>query len=509
MNTLKSNIKITYFVALLSVFNFLFFHYPFFKFVFQNLDYCSFNGITIIISLIILMLVLNAFMFYLIFSLSRYVGKFLMVLFFIINSIAVYFINTYGVILDESMIGNVLNTKFEELISFFSMKLILYLIFFGIIPSIYIVKVKIITVVWKKFLITISLTLLFFLSLIFANASNWLWIDKNSKTLGGLAMPWSYTVNISLFYVHQYKSNQKEILLPNATLKDNQKSVVVLVIGESARSQNFSLYGYNKNTNPLLSKIPNVSHFNATSCATYTTAGVKGILSHSDSGDLYEILPNYLYRNNVEVVWRTTNWGEPPVHIKNYQKREELLSQCKGEGCEYDELLLTELKEQIKASKNNKVLIVLHTSSSHGPTYSKKYPPKFENFKPVCNSVELGNCSQAELINAYDNTIVYTDYLLSKVIEDLKELKEFHSAMIFVSDHGESLGEKNLYMHGIPLSIAPKEQYEIPFIVWTSDGSKQLKPNKLVSQYYVFHSILNFLGVQSPIYDEKMNIFKQ
>jgi lipid A ethanolaminephosphotransferase len=154
-------------------------------------------------------------------------------------------------------------------------------------------------------------------------------------------------------------------------------------------------------------------------------------------------------------------------------------------------------------------LIVLHTSSSHGPTYSKKYPPKFENFKPVCNSVELGNCSQAELINAYDNTIVYTDYLLSKVIEDLKELKEFHSAMIFVSDHGESLGEKNLYMHGIPLSIAPKEQYEIPFIVWTSDGSKQLKPNKLVSQYYVFHSILNFLGVQSPIYDEKMNIFKQ
>ena len=158
------------------------------------------------------MLVLNAFMFYLIFSLSRYVGKFLMVLFFIINSIAVYFINTYGVILDESMIGNVLNTKFEELISFFSMKLILYLIFFGIIPSIYIVKVKIITVVWKKFLITISLTLLFLLSLIFANASNWLWIDKNSKTLGGLAMPWSYTVNISLFYVHQYKSNQKEML---------------------------------------------------------------------------------------------------------------------------------------------------------------------------------------------------------------------------------------------------------------------------------------------------------
>ncbi len=112
-------------------------------------------------------------------------------------------------------------------------------------------------------------------------------------------------------------------------------------------------------------------------------------------------------------------------------------------------------------------------------------------------------------MNAYDNTIVYTDYILYKVIEDLKQLKEYKSAMIFVSDHGESLGEKNLYMHGLPLSIAPKEQYEIPFIVWLSDNSlKQLKPNKILSQNHVFHSVLNFLNIQSPIYNEEMNIFK-
>jgi len=219
-------------------------------------------------------------------------------------------------------------------------------------------------------------------------------------------------------------------------------------------------------------------------------------------------LPNYLYRNNVEVIWRTTNWGEPPIHIKNYQNRDVLMPNCKGEGCNYDEVLLTGLKEQILASKKNKILIVLHTSTSHGPTYSKKYPPRFETFKPVCNSVELGNCTQTALLNAYDNTIVYTDYILSKVIEDLQQLKEYHSAMIFVSDHGESLGEKNLYMHGLPLSIAPKEQYEIPFIVWLSDSSKQLKPNKILSQNHVFHSVLNFLNIQSPIYNEQMNIFK-
>ncbi|MPM07097.1 Phosphoethanolamine transferase EptA [bioreactor metagenome] len=506
---LKNSLKITHFVLLMSFLNLVFFHFSFYNFVFQNLDYKSLNGIVIIISLVIIMLVVNAFVFYLLFSLSRFVGKPLLIAFFIINSVAVYFTNTYGIIIDKSMIGNILNTNYEESSGFFSFRLILYVISSGIIPAIYIIKVKIINVAWKKFLITSSLTLLFIVILVFANASNWLWIDKNSKKLGGLAMPWSYSVNTALFYIDKHNQNKKEILLPDATIKDNEKSVVVLVIGESARSQNFSLYGYDKNTNPLLSKTKNLYHFNATSCATYTTAGVKGILEHTRTDDLYEILPNYLYRNNVDVVWRTTNWGEPPVHIKDYQNKDVLMANCKGEGCNYDEILLTGLKEQIASSKKNKVLIILHTSTSHGPTYSKKYPSRFEIFKPVCNSVELGNCSHQELINAYDNTIVYTDYILYNIIEDLKQLKEYKSTMLFVSDHGESLGEKNLYMHGVPLSLAPMEQYEIPFIVWVSDNSsKQLKPNKILSQNHVFHSVLNFLGIQSPIYDEKMNIFK-
>jgi lipid A ethanolaminephosphotransferase len=509
MRLLKNKIKIIHFVLLISCLNFLFFHFPFFKFVFNNVDYKSLNGINIFICLIILMLVVNAFVFFLICFLSRFVGKFLLVVFFIINAIAVYFINTYSVIIDESMIGNVLNTNYAESSGFFSIKLILYIILLGVIPSVYIIKVKIIAIPVKRFLIITLGSLLFILAVAFANASNWLWIDKNSKTLGGLAMPWSYTVNLSLFYVHKHQENEKEILLPNATIKDNQKSVVVLVIGESARSQNFSLYGYSKNTNPLLSKTPDVFHFNATSCATYTTAGVKCILEHKNTGELYEILPNYLYRNGVEVIWRTTNWGEPPVHIKNYLNREALMKNCKGEGCNYDEVLLNNLKEQIAASTKNKILIILHTSISHGPEYSKKYPPQFEDFKPVCNSVELANCSHAELVNAYDNTIGYTDYILYNVIEDLKQLKEYKSAMIFVSDHGESLGEKNLYMHGLPLSLAPKEQYDIPFIVWTSDNSlKQFKPENTLSQNHVFHSVLNFLGIQSPIYNEQLNIFK-
>lgn len=508
LNFLERNWKITHFALLLSFVNLMFFHFPFYGFVFNNLDYNSLGGMGLVISLVVLMFIVNAFAFYLVLFLFRFVGRLLLGLFFVANAVAVYFVNTYGVIIDESMVGNVLNTDYEEAGSFLSMKLVVYVVLLGILPAIYIVMAKILYGTLKRFSITASFTLLFILALVFANASNWLWIDKNSKTLGGLAMPWCYSVNTSLFYIHQAQKNKKEILLPDASFGDDKKSVVVLVIGESARSQNFSLYGYGKNTNPLLSKTPGVFHFSATSCATYTTAGVKCILEHAETDELYEILPNYLYRNNVEVIWRTTNWGEPPIHVKNYLRKADLMRNCQGDGCSYDEILLAGLADQIRASTKNKILVVLHTSTSHGPTYSKKYPPQFEAFKPVCNSVELGNCTHEELVNAYDNTIVYTDYILSRIIEDLKGLTEYKSAMIFVSDHGESLGEKNLYMHGMPVSIAPKEQFDIPFIVWVSEGSRLLKPNKSVSQHNVFHSVLDFLSVDSPIYDERMNIFE-
>src|SRR5690606_1780295 len=461
---MSKKIKASYFALLFSFINLVLYHYPFFKFVFGNIDVKSLNGILLLISLIIAAILANAFFFYLVLFLLRKVGKWLMALFFIINAIAVYFVNTYGVIIDETMIGNVLNTNYEESSSFFSFGLVLYIILIGIIPSILLFRIKFVRVKPKKFLIHIFLTLIVLVFIAFANASNWLWIDKNSKTLGGLAMPWSYAVNISLFYKHKSEKNEKEILLPNATIKNTEKSVFVLVIGESARSENFSLYGYKKETNPLLSKIENVHHYNAQSCATYTTAGLKCILEHKDTGDLYEILPNYLFRNDVEVIWRSTNWGEPPVHVKNFDNKEALRENCEGESCEFDEILLKGLTEQLLASKKDKILVVLHTSTSHGPTYFKKYPAQFEKFSPVCKSVELANCTQEELINAYDNTIVYTDYILATLIDDLKHLEGYNSSMIFISDHGESLGENNLYMHGIPASIAPKEQLDIPFI---------------------------------------------
>ncbi|MDI9336967.1 MAG: phosphoethanolamine transferase domain-containing protein, partial [Alphaproteobacteria bacterium] len=284
------------FLVLMSVLNLVIFHIPFFNFVFKNMNINSFNGILLLFNLILTIFILYFFIFYLICYLSKYVGKFFIILFFILNASALYFVNTYSIIIDETMIGNMLNTNYEEASSFFSFKCILYIIVLGVLPSIYIFKTILHKESIKVFLITLFIAFVSIVFLIFINASNWLWIDKNSKQLGGLAMPWCYTINMSLFYAHQSQANEQEILLPKATIVDSNKTIVILVIGESARKQNFSLYGYHKNTNPLLSKISNVHHFDATSCATYTTAGIKCILEYKNTLALYEILPNYLYR---------------------------------------------------------------------------------------------------------------------------------------------------------------------------------------------------------------------
>ncbi len=465
----------------------------------------DFNGVAITASLVLIMIAANFFAFYLLLYLGRVVGKALMSAIFIGNAISLYFINTYEVMLDDTMMGNVFNTNTTEATSYYSTAAILYVLFLGVLPAVCICLSKIDYGNIKRFFANIGVTIAVILVVAFANASNWTWIDKQAPVIGSLLLPWSYIVNSIRYHNQLAERNREEILLPDATFSNDEKAVAVLVIGESARRDHFSLYGYERDTNPLLEKTEGVHHFNANSSATYTTAGVQAILEHAPTGILYEVLPNYIHRCGGETVWRSTNWGEPPLHFDNVHFDYSNRDSCTA--CGYDEELASGLKEEIESSGRNKVLIVLHTSTSHGPSYNQKYPDKFERFSPVCTNVELSKCTHNELINAYDNTIVYTDYIISKVIDELKKLDGWNCCMIFVSDHGESLGEKNLYMHGVPLSIAPKEQYEIPFIVWSSVGSRSIKNLKETTQHHVFHSVADFLDLDTPVLDHNLSVF--
>ncbi len=507
------------FSCIVSIGTLLLYNLPFFNYVSQNTNESTGGIIFLQASLVIIMLALNFMLTYLSMWLLRIVARILLAIFAIINATAVYFIITYSAIINATTIENVFNTRYSEASGFFSWSLWMFIAVFGVLPALYCLMQPVVIGKAKKLGIYCGSSLAIILLVASLNISQTLWISQHDTELGGLLQPWSYVVN-TCRVISSYQDEQaEEIKLPDGTIADHEKAVVVLVIGESARKANFQLYGYQRDTNPLLSKQEGLKVYQATACATYTTAGTKAILEPKDSGDLYELLPNYAFRTGVDVSWRTSNWGEPPIHIDEYLTDTDLSDLYQGKSNDYDDILYYGLRERIESSKKDKVLIILHTSTSHGPKYADKYPKEFEVYKPVAKNIEEGEKNIGMLINAYDNTIRYTDFLLNSLINTLREMKDWHSAMIFISDHGESLGENKMFMHGLPMKLAPKVQYEIPFLVWTSDGFRTYKQTSssqdapegelpaVLEQHYIFHSVLNLLSIQSPAYNKDYDIF--
>ena len=513
MKTLfRKPISLFAFSCIVSIGTLLLYNIPFFHFVSNNTNETVGGKIFLLASLVFIMLVLNFMMTFLLIFLTRIVGRILLAIFSIINATAVYFIYTYSVMIDATTIENVFNTRYSEASGFFSWMLWLFIIVFGVLPALYCLLQPVAVGKAKKLGIYCGSSLAIVLAIALVNINQSLWISQHDTELGGLLQPWSYLVNTCRIISFNQDEQAEEIKLPDGKITDHEKAVVVLVIGESARKANFQLYGYERETNPLLSKQEGLKVYQANSCATYTTAGAKAILEPIDSGDLYELLPNYAFRTGVDVSWRTSNWGEPPIHIDEYIVDDELAVKYPDVNKKYDGILFAGLRQRIESSKKDKVLIVLHTSTSHGPKYADKYPKEFEVYKPVANNVEEGQKNVDMLINAYDNTIRYTDFLLDSLINTLRSMEDWKSAMIFISDHGESLGENKMFMHGLPMKLAPKVQYEIPFLVWTSEHFRDYKTEDelpaVLEQHYVFHSVLNLLSIQSPAYNKDFDIFK-
>jgi lipid A ethanolaminephosphotransferase len=365
----------------------------------------------------------------------------------------------------------------------------------------------------------LTVTLLIGVVWIYTASTTWLWVDKNSRKLGGLTMPWSYVIGTVRLYSDHLSQDRVQTLLPAARFLTNQKTIVILVIGESARAENFSLYGYRRSTNPLLAQSGIVTLAQSHSCATYTTASLLCILSPFDNGwhlpTSQEPLPSYLQRYGIDVIWRTNNWGEPPLKVQTYQRSEEIPGGCQGDACRYDEALLQGLAQRIRSSSKDKIFVVLHQHGSHGPSYYTEYPRSFEIFTPVCRSVDLHQCTPAELLNTYDNTILYTDDFLHRTIELLKTFPKTATMLMYVSDHGESLGEYGLYLHGTPYAIAPDVQKNIPFLIWMSTEFKKNKGSTILqakhqpsySHANVFHSIMGAFDMRSEVYNRALDLF--
>lgn len=497
-------LSVVWFSLVVSLFTLVAYHKSLFGYVAENVEG---SGIVIIVSFALLIIVFDFMVTMLLMRLMRMVGRIIIAISLVLNGAALYFVNSYEVLLTRDVMGNLFNTRVSEAAGFISVDMFLYIIFLGVVPAVYVLCRRVNYGSWRSLGRSVGASLLSIILLAVVNINNVLWIDRHATKIGALIMPWSYIANTARHFHKQKMLNREEIQLPDAVFSTEEPSLVVLVIGESARSDNFSLYGYERETNPLL-RGDSITTFKARASATSTTQAVKAILDHKPVKELYEILPNYMYRNGVDVVWRTANWGEPPLHIEKYRNvacLKELYPEADGR---YDGILIEGLREEIEESSSNKMLIVLHTSTSHGPTYNKKYPSEFEQFIPVCNTVEMAKADRAELVNAYDNTILYTDYLLHSIIEVLSDVDDRNCAMLYISDHGESLGEGGIYMHGmVAASMAPKEQVEIPFIVWNG-GDRELKRLDEVGHYHIFHSVMDFLDMRSDFYNEEYSIFE-
>ena len=498
------------FSCIVSIGTLLLYNLAFFQFVIDNSNESPLGVVWLMASLVVIMLVVNFMMTCLAMFCMRMVGRILLAILSIINATAVYFIQTYNVIINATTIENVFNTRYSEASGFFSWSLWLFILVLGVLPALFCLLQPVVIGKARKLGIYCGCSLAVMLVIGLLNINQTLFITQHDTELGGLLQPWSYIANTYRVISFSQDEQAEEIRLPDGRITDDEKAVVVLVIGESARKANFQLYGYQRDTTPLLSKQKKLKVFQATSCATYTTAGTKAILEPKDCDELYELLPNYAFRTGADVSWRTYNWGEPPIHVDEYLTDQELARMYPDTDAGYDGILYAGLRERIESSKKNKVLIILHTSTSHGPQYANKYPKAFEVYKPVAMNVEEGEKHVDMLVNAYDNTIRYTDFLLDSLINTLSAMTDWKSAMIFISDHGESLGENKMFMHGLPMKLAPKEQYEIPFLVWTSENFRAYKSNLpvVLEQHYIFHSVLNLLSIQSPAYNEQYDIFR-
>ncbi|MFV9710785.1 MULTISPECIES: phosphoethanolamine transferase EptA [unclassified Pantoea] len=452
-------------------------------------------------------------------------------LFIFVSATAQYFIQHYGIILDRSMITNMVDTTPAESMALLTPKMIVVIFFTGIFMAVlaFWPAFKKSVPVWKGVLeralsLVISVVLIAVIAMLFYK--DYASLFRNNHELVKSLSPSNFIAASLSYYNHRERANLPLVKigedahqLPHM-LNGPKKNLTILVVGETSRAANFSLGGYSRPTNPLLAEDDVVYFPDVSSCGTSTAVSVPCMFSnmprkHYDDAlaSHQEGLLDIIQRAGLSVLWNENDAGCKGAcdRVPNQDMTAlNLPGMCiKGE-C-YDEVLFHGLEEYIKQLQGNG-LIVLHTIGSHGPTYNHRYPPAFRKFTPTCETKQIQECSQAQLINTYDNTILYADYIVDKAIELLKaHQEEFTTSLVYLSDHGESLGEKGVYLHGLPYAIAPEAQTRVPLLIWLSPDyqqryavdykclSQQATTQKY-SQDNLFSTMLGITGVQTREY---------
>jgi lipid A ethanolaminephosphotransferase len=458
----------------------------------------------------------------------QYVLKPVLVIILFLAAISAYAMDTYGYVISIQAFQNLFETDRKEIHDLLNLKLISYLTFVAIIPAIAIMSLKIKYTSYKRQLLYFLIALVLTVGNLVIFNKNYVTFLRNHKQLRYYLNPSRPVYAMFKYVLQHFQSTQDQdfiLLDPEPTLGINtgKPRLIVLVVGESDRAANQQLNGYSRDTNPLLSartELYSFKHFS--SCGTETSVSVPcmfSVFAREDfnyaKGRYTENLLDILNKAKVQVLWRDNDSGCKNVcdrvAIDDFNDSK-IEPYCNSFEC-HDEILLHDMQTNLQSSTGDK-LIVLHKKGNHGPAYYKRYPEQFEIFTPTCKSNELQDCTDQEIINAYDNIILYTDYFLDKLIQQLEQNSEYQTAMIYVSDHGESLGEKGIYLHAMPYWLAPKEQTHVPFFFWASKDfaidRRQLAKitQQNLSHDNLFHSILGLFNVQTKVYDPKLDMFR-
>jgi lipid A ethanolaminephosphotransferase len=461
----------------------------------------------------------------------------LLIVILVVTAAVSFFMDTYGVVIDASMIQNLMETDVKEAAELFNLKLFLHIFFLGILPAIWVYRTEIqyqplLSEILRRLLI-IGIAAVLLGGTIFTYYKDFSFVLRNNHSLRYLINP-NYPVYSFVKYLKG--SMQTEVVKVNALGVDasqnktwqtrGKKSIVVIVVGETARAENFALNGYARATNPRLSKEDIIYFPNTHSCGTATAASLPCMFSNlkqdhfSDSdAKQNENLLDVLAHAGISVLWKDNNSGCKGVCQRVATENTEILKipdLCADGEC-FDEVMLQGLQSYFDKLTSNTV-IVLHQKGSHGPAYYKRHPNSFKAFTPECTNDQVQDCPQADIVNAYDNTILYTDYFLAEVIKLLKtNAGKYNTALFYMSDHGESLGENGIYLHGLPYSFAPEEQKHIPFILWLSKDfsdsfgldTECIKRQRTepYSHDNLFHSVLGMLDIKTNVYQPDYDIF--
>lgn len=448
-----------------------------------------------------------------------------------------YFMFTYGAVIDKNMMVNVFETDSQEAAALVTPQLIGWLTLAGVVPALALAVVKVAPARWWHTALTRLVSILAGLLVIILVASvfykDYASLFRNNKGVVKMVTPANYISAISRYSKERWFAGDQTLIKigedaqKGAIIRHQaKKTLVLLVVGEASRGENYSLGGYQRETNPQLKKQQVIYFQKASSCGTETAVSVPCMFSDmprksydADVARHQEGVLDVLAHAGVNVLWRDNDGGckgacDRIPHSDMTQWRLDLY--CKDNAC-LDDVLLHRLDNVIDGLRHDTV-IVLHLMGSHGPAYYQRYPENFRKFAPTCDSNQIQDCSRQALINTYDNTILHTDDVLSRTIDKLKQHQEkLNTALIYLADHGESLGENGIYLHGTPYMLAPSQQTHIPLLVWLSQNYQQnFAVNNVclaqkaardeVSQDNLFSTLLGMMNVNSSVYQKDMDI---